>query len=59
MTARETFVEDIADHGNRSLDAEVPFHFVHADEPPEPRDSSATQKFQKFKVASASPFAAF
>ena len=36
LAARETFVEDIADHGNRSLDAEVPFHFVHADEPPEP-----------------------
>src|SRR5208283_582320 len=36
MAARKTFVEDIADHGNRSLGAEASFHFVHADEPPEP-----------------------
>ena len=44
--SREAFVEDIADHGNRSLGAKAPFHLVHGDEPPEPADSSATQKFQ-------------
>src|SRR3984893_17936646 len=35
MCSRVLFVEDIADHGDRTLGAEAAFHFAHADEPPE------------------------
>ena len=36
LPPRETFIEDIADHGDRPLGAKTPLHLVHADQPPEP-----------------------